>query len=307
MLDAAALVRADPSLRPSWAQLLASSVGGRVGGIARLVTLDAVGRALRPSLTARQLRIAPHDPDDPPWCGPDSASWRIHGDNSSLIGGVLALWLQGLHPLALAGVLDHSDFDADPLGRFHRTELFVLVTTYGRGSAAAEACRHVRDDVHPRIVGTAADGRPYAASDPELLDWIHCALLLAVGRSWVLYGHRPDPGRLDDYVAEQARVPIELGDPDPPRTWRQLLDRVEAHRPQLAVDERTAVMDRWLRNPPLPGRLRLAMPVYWALHGAAMAAAPEWALQLWRRPRPRVEPRIIGSALTATAGALFAA
>lgn len=306
-LDAVALVRADPTLRPSRAQELARTFGGRLGSLARLMTLDTIGRSVRPHLVAHRLRSIPADPDDPPWCPPGGASWIVHGDNASLIGGVLALWLQGLHPLALAGVLDHSNFNDDPLGRFHRTESFVVGTTFGPGSHAAELCRHVRDDVHPRIVGTAPDGRPYAASDPVLLDWIHCALLLAVGRAWLIYGRHPDPTVLDDYVAEQARVPIELGDPDPPLTWRQLLERIDGYQPELVVDEHTRVMDRWLQNPPLPGRMRLALPLYWAVHNAAIAAAPEWALRLWHRPAPRPEPKVVGSALAATAGALFAA
>jgi uncharacterized protein (DUF2236 family) len=38
-----------------------------------------------------------------------------------LIGGISALMLQALHPLALAGVWDHSNFREDMLGRLRRT------------------------------------------------------------------------------------------------------------------------------------------------------------------------------------------
>ena len=42
--------------------------------------------------------------------GPDSVAWRVHGELSTLIGGLRALMLQTLHPLAMAGVADHSAF-----------------------------------------------------------------------------------------------------------------------------------------------------------------------------------------------------
>jgi uncharacterized protein (DUF2236 family) len=289
------------------AQAIAARVARGLAIAARMATLDALGRATRPHLVAHRLRTTPIDSDDPPWCLPGSASWTIHADQSSLIGGVLALWLQALHPLALAGVLDHSNFGDDPLGRFHRTEAFVLGTTYAPGSQASELCRHVRDDVHPRIVGTAADGRRYAASDPALLDWIHCALLLSVARAWLAYGDRPDPSLLDGYIAEQARVPIELGDPDPPRSWRQLLDRIDDYQGELVVDERTEWLDSWLADPPLPGRARLVLPLYRVIHRAALAAAPSWALRLWGRRRPGPHARIAGTALAATIRGLVAA
>jgi uncharacterized protein (DUF2236 family) len=59
---------------------------------------------------------------DPGLFGPDSVCWRVHGDfTSMLIGGIAALMLQALHPLALAGVWDHSNFRQDMLAAPHRT------------------------------------------------------------------------------------------------------------------------------------------------------------------------------------------
>jgi uncharacterized protein (DUF2236 family) len=247
------------------------------------------------------------DPADPPWCAPGSVSWQLHSDRAGLIGGVLALWLQALHPLALAGVLDHSDFAEDPLGRFNRTGLFIATTVFAPGSQAVEVCRHVREDVHPHITGFAADGRPYAAGDPHLLDWVHCALMLALGRTWVLYGRDADPARLDEYVAEQARAPYELGVPDPPRTWAEVLARIDAFRPELVCDERTQWVGRWLKDPPLPRSLTVGKPVYRLIHSAALAAAPDWALGVWGERRPGVTRRIAAAGLTALTNNLLAA
>ena len=84
-------------------------------------------------------------PGDPGLFGPDSVAWRVHADlPGMLIGGISALFLQALHPLAMAGVADHSDFAVDPLARLRRTAGFVGTTAYGTAAEAAEACATVR-------------------------------------------------------------------------------------------------------------------------------------------------------------------
>ncbi len=50
------------------------------------------------------------------------------------IGGLSALLLQSLHPLAMAGVAAHSGYRGDPWGRLARTSRFVAVTTFGSAS-----------------------------------------------------------------------------------------------------------------------------------------------------------------------------
>src|SRR5256885_2577846 len=90
------------------------------------------------------------------------------------IGGIRALLLQSLHPLAMAAVAQHSDYKGDPWGRLQRTSYFLAVTTFGRTEDAMAAIARVRA-VHARVTGFAADGRPYAASDPHLLTWVHIA------------------------------------------------------------------------------------------------------------------------------------
>ena len=71
--------------------------------------------------------------------GPESACWKVHGDfTSMMVGGTAALFLQMLHPGALAGVWDHSNFRRDMLGRLQRTARFIAATTYGdRAEATA--------------------------------------------------------------------------------------------------------------------------------------------------------------------------
>ena len=114
-------------------------------------------------------------PGDAGLFGPDSVCWKVHGDfTSMLIGGISALLLQALHPLALAGVWDHSNFREDLLGRLRRTGQFISATTFGSHADAQRLIDRVRT-IHLNVTGHAPDGRPYAASDPDLLTWVHVA------------------------------------------------------------------------------------------------------------------------------------
>jgi len=301
------LVRADRSLRRDPALLAASTVARTAGTAGRLLTLGLPARLNRP-IGGGPTDWTPGrvDPADPPWCPPDGASWVIHSDPAGLIGGFLALWVQSLDPLTLAGVMEHSDFGSDPMGRLQRTASFVGTTTFAPGSISEQMCADIRR-VHGYVRGNAPDGRPYSADDPWQLDWVHCALLISVGRAWLLYGQKPDTGLLDDYVAEQARVPIALGDPDPPMSWAGLLDRIEEHRSGLAVNDQTRWMGRWLAHPPLPGGLAVLAPLYGVAHAAAIAAGPGWARRLWGVSQPRWPGRLAGRTLADSFAALTGA
>jgi hypothetical protein len=125
---------------------------------------------------------------------PDGVARMVHADlPAMLIGGLSALLLQTLHPLAMAGVAEHSNYQADALGRLRRTARFVGTTTFGTVREAEDAIAQVQR-VHRRVKGFAADGRPYSADDPDLVTFIHAAetwSFLGVGAT--LRSPRPDP------------------------------------------------------------------------------------------------------------------
>ncbi len=303
-MDAVTYVRSDPALRLSTPERLGASAIRLAAGVGRRVSQDLPARALEALLVRLGAQRFEPDPDDPPWCAEGGPSWIIHGDPAGLVGGFLSLWIQALHPLVLAGVMDHSGFEADPLGRLQRTGGFVGTVTFAPGRQAQAAIDLV-NRIHPGIVGTAPDGRAYAAQDPDNIDWVHCALLLGMARCWLRYGRRPDPTLLDGYVAEQARVAIELGDPTPPRDWSELLDHIDAHRSSLVVNAQTRFMDRWLWSPTFHGASRAVIPAYQAAHSAALAAAPDWAHDLYGNRR-FLPARFAGGVMAVSASALFA-
>ena len=161
-------------------------------------------------------------PGDDGLFGPGSAPWRIHGDfTSMIIGGVSALLLQMLHPRALAGVWDHSDFRRDRHGRLKRTAAFISVTTFG-STAKAEAMIARVKRVHDRVAGTLPDGTPYSANDPELLTFVHVAEVDSFLRAHLRYKDAGLPGEVQDrYLADYAHVARRLGR----RTCRPLAAR----------------------------------------------------------------------------------
>jgi uncharacterized protein (DUF2236 family) len=240
---------------------------------------QAVRRILSGSPDGRPAWVARlEDPGDVGWFGPGSAIWAVHGSVATLVGGVRALLLQTAHPLALAGVQQHSDYRDDPLGRLQRTNQYLTTTTYGSSQQAREAVRRVQR-AHRPVHGTAPDGRPYSASDQRLLLWVHVALTDSMLVAAKTYGPQDVDG--DAYVADAALVATQLGVERPPRTEAELAAALDGYWPELAADGSTAEVVRFLMAPPLPLR---AQPVYQVLARAAVDLLPTRACGLLRLP-----------------------
>ena len=228
-----------------------------------------------------RVRQIHHTPGER-WFAEDRPVRRVHGDSSMYIGGIRALLLQSLHPLAMAAVAEHSDYRGDPWGRLQRTSYFLAVTTFGREADARQAIARVRA-VHERVTGIAADGRPYAASDPHLLTWVHIAEADSFLRAHSRFGTQPlDQAGRDGYVADMALIGAELGVPDPPRTEAELAGRIRAYQGELAATEQAREAARFLLlRPPLPA---IARAPYGVLAAAAVSLLPGWARRELRIP-----------------------
>lgn len=216
--------------------------------------------------------------DDPAeaYFHPDSITRRIHGDlPSMLIGGLAALLFQMLHPLAMAGVADHSNFRDDPLGRLGRTSTFLGTTTFGSKSAAEKSIATVRR-IHRSVVGTAPDGRPYAASDPELLTWVHACEVRSFVTASLIYGPKPlSRTEQDQYLGEIARVPLALGCIEVPTNLSELDEYFGSVRPELRLTRQARVA----RNFVLRGVSHRPHEIttYSLLITAAQGSLPPWA------------------------------
>ncbi|ROL83326.1 oxygenase MpaB family protein [Pseudomonas chlororaphis] len=213
---------------------------------------------------------------DPGLFGPDAICWQVHGDFSSmLIGGISALLMQALHPLALAGVWDHSSFREDMIGRLRRTAQFISGTTFGSRQDAEWLIDKVRT-IHLQIVGHAPDGRPYAASDPQLLTWVHVAEVSSFLAAHLRYRNpHLSPADQDRYYGEVALIAERLGATDVPRSRRAVAAYLAGMRPQLLCDERSREVLRLLLAAPAPSRL--AKPFGSLMMQAGIDLLPDWA------------------------------
>lgn len=220
--------------------------------------------------------------DEPGWFADDAPIRRVHADASMFVGGLRALLFQSLHPLAMAGVAQHSDYRRDPWGRLQRTADFLAATTFGPASQAEQAVDRVRR-VHRRVEGVAPNGEPYSANDPHLLEWVHIAELDSFLAAHDRYGDEPLVGdERDRYVADAAVVARALGVIDPPDTEARLRDRLAEFRPELrGTSEARAAARYLLLQPPLPLPARVP---YGLIAGAAVALMPTWTRLPLRLP-----------------------
>ena len=261
-----------------------------LGAVRQTLGRSLFGMVAGPDGPANRARI--HQTPGRRWFGEDRPIRRVHADASMFVGGLRALLLQSLHPLAMAGVAEHSDYRGDPWGRLQRTSTFLAVTTFGPAADAQRAVDRVRG-IHQRVRGIAPDGRRYQASDPHLLEWVHIAEVDSFLLAHQLYGAAPlDQSGRDSYVADTARVATALGVADPPLTEAALQERIEAYRPELSGTPAAREAARFLLlTPPLP---MMARAPYGLLAATSVSMLPAWArMPLWLPYFPPVEATVI--------------
>ncbi|WP_152190381.1 oxygenase MpaB family protein [Georgenia satyanarayanai] len=231
---------------------------------------------------AQDARRRIHGEPGERWYGPEDPIQRVHGDASMYVGGLRALLLQSLHPLAMAAVAQHSDYRNDPWGRLARTSTFIAETTYARVEDAERAVAIVRA-VHRHISGTTTDGVAYRADDPRLITWVHIAEIDSFLTAHQRFGARPlTPAETDTYVAQAAGVARRLGGQDVPTTHAELRTALEHYRPELrSTPEALEAAQFLLHRPPVTGPARAG---YALIGRAAVATLPRWARAPLRLP-----------------------
>jgi uncharacterized protein (DUF2236 family) len=226
------------------------------------------------------------------WFSPGDPVWRVHADAAMFPGGVAALLLQSLHPSAMAGVAGHSGYRGDPWGRLQRTSHFLAATTFGTVEDAEAAIERVRA-IHERVRGQDEHGRPYRASDPDLLRWVHVAEAHSFLASYQRYAAEPlTPREADRYVEQSAVVARRLGAGDVPTDAAGLAAALESYRPVLEATPAARDAARFLLlDPPLPWTAR---PGYWLLAAGGVALLPKWARRELRLPAAGPAPAVAG-------------
>ncbi|MEU3831815.1 oxygenase MpaB family protein [Streptomyces microflavus] len=244
---------------------------------------------------------------DPGLFGPRSVTWQMHGDPMMWIAGIRALYLQALHPRAVRGVTQNSDFRRDAWGRLLRTASFVGTITYGTTAAAEQAGARVRK-IHRTLKATdPATGETYGIDEPELLLWVHCAEVDSYLQVQRRSGFPLTDAQADRYVDEH-RAGARLVGLDPaqvPPTAAALAAYFERVRPELALGPEAADVDDFLRSPPVHPLLRPARALVWRRVAAlAYQSLPPYAHALYGRPAP--SPATVDRRLRATGAVLRA-
>jgi uncharacterized protein (DUF2236 family) len=206
----------------------------------------------------------------------DGVARIVHGDLSSmLVGGLGSLFLQMLHPHAMAGVAQHSRYQADPLGRLLQTANFIGHTTYGTAAEAHADIERVLA-VHQGVRGVADDGEPYNANDPHLLAWVHACEVSMFLAGYQRFGALTITDDLADvYVMEMAQIARDLGAENPPTTVAELRATIEAFRPELRLSRDGATARDFVAN----GVARSAAQrmALWLLVNSSFTLMAPWA------------------------------
>ena len=236
-------------------------------------------------------RVIGDDPDEkvaqimtapgPRWFDEERVIRRVHADASMFVGGLRALLLQSLHPLAMAGVAQHSDYRQDAWGRLQRTADFLAATTFGPIPVAERAIATVHK-VHERVVGHASDGRAYSANDPHLLRWVHICEVDSFLSAYQRYGAAPlTKAEADAYVRDASLVARKLGVNEPPTSVADLRAEFREFRHELASTREAREAARFLLlEPPLPLAARAPYALLAATSVALLPAWTRWPLRL---------------------------
>lgn len=192
---------------------------------------------------------------------------RVNRERALALAGPRALLMQAAHPLAVAGLLAHSDALEEPYERLARTAKVLNTIGFGtrrdadRVAARVRAMhRRVRGAI-PEAIGAYPAGTRYRADDPELLMWV---LFTLVDSATVVYdkyvrglGRHEKAALWADYRVV-GRL-FGLSDGDMPRTLAELDD----YRRAMLTGDRLHVSD-WARRrarkivlePPIPWQAR---------------------------------------------------
>lgn len=209
---------------------------------------------------------------------PSSITWRIHSDPAMLIGGIRALFQQALHPQAMAGVAEHSNFREDAWGRLQRTGDYVSTLTFGKPAEANLLAARVRK-IHDHL----------GLADPKLLLWVHMSMVDSFLDVAVRSGLELTSQEQDQYLNEMVLFAelVGISGKDVPKSVTEMQNYFKDISPELSASDDAKRAALFLTIPPLPTAVRFATPAApaWATIAAlAGSSLPNWARSLMAGP-----------------------
>ncbi|GHJ10307.1 hypothetical protein TPA0907_46740 [Micromonospora humidisoli] len=233
------------------------------------------------------------DTDDLGLFGPGSVTWKVHDEPILIVAGLRSLYLQALHPRAMAGVAQNSNYRSDAWGRLVRTGTYVDTVVYGTTAEAERAGRRLRA-LHGRLRATDLfTGERFRIDEPDLLRWVHVTEVESFVSTARRAGLSLTDAEVDGYYAEQRRAAALVGlDPaGVPGSAAEVADYYRTVRPELRMTKEAAETALFLTAPPIPWKLsrpaRLGLSLgpprwaYFGVAGTALGLLPPWALRLY--------------------------
>jgi uncharacterized protein (DUF2236 family) len=222
--------------------------------------------------------------------GPESIAWKVHADFiSMMIGGISSLILQALHPQALAGVWDHSSFRKDLKGRLGRTAFFIAATTYGSTEMANSVIEKV-NHIHTKITGLDEFEKPYSATDPHLLAWVHLTETHSFMQAFEDYRkEKLSPPEKDQYFREMKILGERMGAHHLPSTYSSTDSAIKSYIPELYFGDRAKSILNLLEY--FPSNLT-AKPFIKLITRAGFLNLPDWVYPVINRPTPSLLERL---------------
>jgi uncharacterized protein (DUF2236 family) len=209
---------------------------------------------------------------------PTSVVWKIHSDPALLIGGIRALFQQALHPEAMAGVAQNSNFRDDVWGRLQRTGEYVTTLSFATPEEANLLATRVRN-IHSRL----------GLDDPKLLLWVHMSLVDAFLDVAIRSGVPLSKTEQNQYVEEMVQFATLVGIAKKlvPSNLAELKEYFLNISPELIASDDAKSTALLLFIPPLPNVVRFATPaapLWAAIATLAGSALPNWARSLYGWP-----------------------
>lgn len=226
--------------------------------------------------------------------GPGSVTWKVHREPIVSLGGLRSLYLQALHPRAVAGVAQNSTYRSDPWGRLNRTSEFVGTVLYGTMAEVEAASSRVRR-LHSRMTATdPRTGERFRIDQPDLLRWVHVTEVESFVTTARRAGLRLTDDEVDAYYTEQVRAAELMGltPSTVPATAAEVEEYYRSIQPELGLTREGAETALFLTVPPVPAdwgnpavRLALSLsPARWTYLGiasTAIALLPPWARKIY--------------------------
>lgn len=174
-------------------------------------------------------------------------------------------------------------------GRLGRTAFFIAATTYGSTDMTNNIIQKV-NQIHTKINGLDEFGRPYSATDPHLLAWVHLTETRSFMNSFkICRKEKLSLKDKDQYFLEMKSLGERMGANGIPNTYADTESAIKAYIPELHFGDRAKSVMNLLEH--FPSNLT-AKPFIKLISRAGFLNLPGWIYPIIHKPTPTYLERL---------------